>query len=63
MRTSITALLAAAALIISSASPAASQIYECTTTTITTTVYSHDVFGNYYETTVTRSSKVCIRLT
>jgi hypothetical protein len=63
MRTPLRKLLMAAGLIITSASPAASQLYECTTTTVTTTVYSHDAFGNHYETTVSRSSKVCIRIT
>ncbi len=34
--------------------------YICTTTTRKSTVYSHDEFGNYYVTTVTVVSKVCI---
>jgi len=38
----------------------AQTTYICTTTTRSTTVYSHDEFGNYYETTVTSVSKVCI---
>jgi hypothetical protein len=61
MRTLIRNILVCGTLLIATSAPLASQqLYECTTTTTTTTVYSHDDFGNYYVTTVTVSSRVCV---
>jgi hypothetical protein len=51
--------LAATFSIATTASLAAQQLYECTTTTRTTTYYSHDEFGNYYQISVSVTSRIC----
>jgi long-subunit fatty acid transport protein len=61
MRPFVFGLLAAGTLLVASQAPlAGQQLYECTTKTTTTTVYSHDELGNYYVTTVTVVSRVCV---